>query len=87
VGSGKSEGVRNEGGLAYWRVFFWVWVLGLVVRGEGGIRVLPGWFSGDFEFGDFDGCDGIVKFFSFNIDANVWRKLCVIDDGEVIGEF
>lgn len=48
---------------------------------------MPGWFSGDFEFGDFDGCDGIVKFFSFNIDANVWRKLCVIDDGEVIGEF
>ncbi|MFM7869112.1 MAG: DUF1559 domain-containing protein [Planctomycetaceae bacterium] len=32
-------------------------------------------------------CDGSVKFFSFNIDANVWRKLCVIDDGEVIGEF
>ena len=59
MGSGKSEGVRIEGGLAYWRVFFWVWVLGLVVRGEGGIRVLPGWFSGDFEFGDFDGCDGV----------------------------
>ena len=32
-------------------------------------------------------CDGSVKFHSFNIDANVWRKLCVIDDGEVIGEF
>jgi len=28
-----------------------------------------------------------VKFFSYNIDANVWRKLCVIDDGEIIGEF
>ena len=28
--------------------------------------------------------DGSVRFFTFNIDANAWRQLCVIDDGEVI---
>jgi prepilin-type processing-associated H-X9-DG protein len=28
--------------------------------------------------------DGSVRFFSFTIDANTWRQLCVIDDGEVL---
>ncbi|XZE56415.1 DUF1559 domain-containing protein [Planctomycetaceae bacterium SH139] len=28
--------------------------------------------------------DGSVRFFPFTVDANVWRLLCVIDDGEVI---
>ena len=28
--------------------------------------------------------DGSVRFFSFNVDANLWRLYCVIDDGEVI---
>lgn len=28
--------------------------------------------------------DGSVRLYSFNIDANTWRQLCVIDDGEVI---
>lgn len=28
--------------------------------------------------------DGSVRFYSFTVDANVWRLLCVIDDGEVI---
>lgn len=28
--------------------------------------------------------DGSVRFFSFNVDADTWRRLCVIDDGEVI---
>lgn len=31
-------------------------------------------------------CDGSVRTHSYNIDANVWRKLCVIDDGEPVGE-
>jgi hypothetical protein len=29
--------------------------------------------------------DGSVRFFAFSVDANVWRSLCVIDDGEIIG--
>ena len=29
--------------------------------------------------------DGSVRFFSFTIDADIWRKLCVIDDGEPLG--
>lgn len=28
--------------------------------------------------------DGAVRFFAFNVDPNVWRLLCVIDDGEVV---
>lgn len=28
--------------------------------------------------------DGSVRFFNFNIDADTWRRLCVVDDGEVI---
>ena len=28
--------------------------------------------------------DGSVRFFAFNVDANVWRLLCVVDDGEVL---
>ncbi len=28
--------------------------------------------------------DGSVRFFAFNVDANVWRLLCVTDDGQVI---
>ncbi len=30
--------------------------------------------------------DGSVAFYSFQIDANTWRKLCVADDGEVFSE-
>ena len=28
--------------------------------------------------------DGSVRFFAFTVDANVWRQLCLIDDGEPI---
>ena len=28
--------------------------------------------------------DGSVRFFGFSVDANTWRLLCVIDDGEVL---
>ncbi|PAY18552.1 prepilin-type cleavage/methylation domain-containing protein [Rhodopirellula sp. SM50] len=27
-------------------------------------------------------CDGSVQFYNFNIDATVWKNLCVVDDGE-----
>ncbi len=30
--------------------------------------------------------DGSVRFFSFNIDATTWMRLCVSDDGELIDE-
>ena len=32
-------------------------------------------------------CDGAVKFFSNNIDTNIWRGLCSTRGGEVLGEF
>ncbi len=28
--------------------------------------------------------DGSVRLYSFNVDANLWRQLCIIDDGEVL---
>jgi len=28
--------------------------------------------------------DGSVTFFAFNVDANVWRLTCIVDDGEVL---
>ncbi len=28
-------------------------------------------------------CDGSVQFYDFNVDALVWRNLCVVDDGQV----
>ncbi|ELP29485.1 protein containing DUF1559 [Rhodopirellula baltica SWK14] len=30
-------------------------------------------------------CDGSVRFFSYSVDATLWKNLCVCDDGEVIG--
>lgn len=30
------------------------------------------------------GVDGSVRFFAFSVDANVWRLICVVDDGEVL---
>ncbi|KLU05296.1 hypothetical protein RISK_002659 [Rhodopirellula islandica] len=29
--------------------------------------------------------DGSVRFFSYNVDATLWKNLCVCDDGEIIG--
>ena len=29
-------------------------------------------------------CDGSVRFYSFSVDAVLWKNLCVVDDGEVI---
>ncbi|WP_246146159.1 DUF1559 domain-containing protein [Rubripirellula lacrimiformis] len=29
-------------------------------------------------------CDGSVRFFNFQVDAALWKNLCVIDDGQVI---
>ncbi|TWT66132.1 hypothetical protein CA85_29960 [Allorhodopirellula solitaria] len=31
-------------------------------------------------------CDGSVRFYSFSVDAIVWKQLCLINDGEVIDE-
>jgi prepilin-type N-terminal cleavage/methylation domain-containing protein len=28
-------------------------------------------------------CDGSVQFFDYNVDATLWKNLCLIDDGEV----
>ncbi len=29
-------------------------------------------------------CDGSIRFFSYSVDAELWKNLCVVDDGEVI---
>ncbi len=31
-------------------------------------------------------CDGSVRFFSYSVDATVWKQLCLINDNEVIDE-
>ncbi len=45
----------------------------------------PRYFGSTHAAGLYAGfCDGSVRFFSFQVDAQLWMNLCVVDDGNVI---